>query len=773
MKSSSRKRRRIPGGRRPRTRRFDRSSERYKDLIHTIDSIVWEAEPFEPFFTFVSNQAERILGYPVMDWYRENFWEDHLYSDDRTAARRVHTENVDAKKDHAFEYRMVHALGHLVWIRDIVHVVVKKGKVVRIRGFMVDITQQKAMEAAIRETENKFRSIVEQSLVGVYIIQNNRFLYVNPRFSEIFGYTQDEIMGTMSPVDLCGQDFDDRMGRLLRGDVERMADPFRSRRKNGLEVDFEVYGSRTMYSGRPAVIGTLIDVTDRIQAIDELQESHNFNEEVIRHAEEGIVVYDRNLNYLLWNNFMERMTGLTRDEVLNKNAIELFPHLREQGIDQYLRRALAGETCQSPDFEYRIASTGRSGLAIGRYSPYRNVRGDIIGVIGVITDITQRRKMEEELLRARKIESVGLLAGGIAHDFNNILTVILGNISLSRLKAAERQDLQDALLQAEKAALRAKDLTQQLLTFSRGGRPVKKNSDVKKLIRETAEFSSMGSVCRCRVDIADDLYDAMIDEGQISQVLQNLLFNAQQAMPEGGDIVIAASNRTIPYSRTSFGLTVEPGEYLCIEVRDTGSGIDPSYIDKIFDPYFTTKEGGNGLGLATAYSIVRHHQGLIELTSRVGQGTTFFIFLPAHSVKSDRADPVRPMTPTMRGRILVMDDEPLVRDLAQSMLVSMGFEVETVESGREAIARYERHFREGHPFSAVIMDLTIPSGMGGKEAAQRLRRLDPNARLIVSSGYSHDPIMADYADFGFSAVLPKPYTVEELSRVLAEIQNPT
>lgn len=744
----------------------------YEDLIHTIDSIVWEAEPFEPYFTFVSKQAERILGYPVSDWYQANFWDDHVYPDDRETARRIHMEKVNEQRDHAFEYRMVHAQGHLVWIRDIVHIVVKKNDVVRIRGFMVDITQQKAMEAAIREAENKFRSIVEQSLVGVYIIQNDRFLYVNPRFSEIFGYDQADLMGSIGPSELGGTKFHDCMERLLCGNEEKIADRFRGRRQDGHTVDVEVYGSRTMYSGHPAVIGTLIDVTDRVQALEDLQESHNFNEEVIRNAEEGIVVYDREFRYLLWNNFMERMTGLTRDQVLHKKALELFPHLGEQGIDQYLRRALAGETCPSPDFEYRIEATGRTGLAIGHYSPYRNVRGEIIGVIGVITDITQRRKMEDELLRARKIESVGLLAGGIAHDFNNILTVILGNVSLSRMKAEGRQDIQDALQHAEKAALRAKDLTQQLLTFSRGGRPVKKIVDMKKLIRETSDFSSMGSTCRSLVSIPADLHDAMIDEGQISQVLQNLLFNAQQAMPQGGDIAVTASNKTVPFSRMSFGLRIEPGDYICIEVRDAGVGIDPSHIDKIFDPYFTTKESGNGLGLATAYSIVRNHQGLIDVTSQVGHGTTFFIFLPAHLARSERESEVRPVTPSGRGRILVMDDEPLVRDLAQSMLLSMGFEVETAESGRDAIAKYERHFREGNPFSAVIMDLTIPSGMGGKEAAQRLRRLDPKARLIVSSGYSHDPIMADYAEFGFTAVLPKPYTVEELSRVLAEIQNP-
>ncbi len=394
--------------------------------------------------------------------------------------------------------------------------------------------------------------------------------------------------------------------------------------------------------------------------------------------------------------------------------------------------------------------------------------GSFLGIRGSNLDITEQKLASEELSKIEKLESLGVVAGGIAHDFNNLLTAILGNISLAKMEADPSSNLYKRLEASEKASIRAQNLTQQLLTFAKGGSPVKRPSSLKRIILETAEFALKGSNVACRFDFDKDLWLVEVDPGQISQVLHNLILNADQAMPEGGIIKIEARNMRV--QKDSSGV-VPPGDYVVITVQDCGKGIPAELLPKIFDPYFTTKEQGSGLGLAVCFSIIRKHGGFITVDSVVGKGSSFSVYLPALQ---------KPMTiqeedddlsvDTSRGKsILIMDDDPNVLQLLTESLRYLGHETETATDGKEALAKYRQALENGRPFDAVIMDLTIPGGMGGKEALTRLLELDPRAKVIVSSGYSKDDTITNYKRYGFCASLPKPYKLEILNSVLLNV----
>jgi nitrogen-specific signal transduction histidine kinase/CheY-like chemotaxis protein len=390
-------------------------------------------------------------------------------------------------------------------------------------------------------------------------------------------------------------------------------------------------------------------------------------------------------------------------------------------------------------------------------------------VVLVFRDVTQQKKREEELLKIKKLESVGVLAGGIAHDFNNILTSILGNINLAGFHIEKDHKSHRLLQEAEKASLRAKDLTQQLLTFSKGGDPVRETASITQVITDSADFVLRGSNVKCRYAIPEDLWLVDIDTGQMSQVIQNLVINARHAMPEGGEINISGENIADITKETGLSL---PGEkYIKITVADTGGGIPEKYLGKIFDPYFSTKQEGSGLGLAVTHSIINRHDGHISVRSKSGEGATFTIYLPASAEQKSRDVKEEAQAPekTVRGTILVMDDEEMIQDMTKQVLSCFGHEVLQAKDGREAIAIFREHYHSDHPVDVIIMDLTIPGGMGGKEAIEEILKIDPDAKAIVSSGYSNDPVMANYRQHGFKATISKPFKMDQLTEIINSV----
>jgi len=382
-------------------------------------------------------------------------------------------------------------------------------------------------------------------------------------------------------------------------------------------------------------------------------------------------------------------------------------------------------------------------------------------------EIVERKRAEDELIKAQKLESLGVFAGGIAHDFNNILTSILANLSFARMQLSPSHTISKRLEECEKATVRASELTRQLLTFARGGEPVKKLIDPAPLIREAASFVLRGSTVRSIVDLPADLWCLEADAGQLSQSLHNLLINAAQAMANGGEVTVRGANESLDADNPH---RLPLGDYIRITIEDHGCGISRENLARIFDPYFTTKSQGSGLGLASVYSIVKRHGGTVGISSTLGVGSSFDIHLPASPGKRPEGAAVK-VTAELHagGRILIMDDEDFIRAIATEILQYKGYEVASCADGREAVDLYRSARQCNVPYAAVILDLTIPGGMGGKEAAALILELDPDAVLIVSSGYSNDTVIANYQNYGFSGSISKPFDADTLARELERL----
>jgi two-component system cell cycle sensor histidine kinase/response regulator CckA len=501
------------------------------------------------------------------------------------------------------------------------------------------------------------------------------------------------------------------------------------------------------------------DATEKL-----LRESERKCRFVVDHANDGILIaQDGMLRFV--NPRMAAITGFMEEELLARPFVDfLHPDDRQMVFDRHVQR-MRGEL--DPTFAYTFRLLAKDGRAV--WVETRGAVSDWNGkpaTINFLSDITERKRATEELLRSEKLRSVGVLAGGIAHDFNNILTAILANISLARTQLGTGSATADRLLEAEKASLRARELTKQLLTFSRGGAPVRRTLHLAGLIRESATLALRGSGTACEFMIAADLWPIEADEGQIGQVINNLVINASQAMAGGGTVRVAAGNTVVSGTER---LALADGKYVTIAVLDKGAGIPEEHRSRVFDPYFTTKQEGSGLGLAVCYSIVLNHGGVITVDSKPGDGSLFTVYLPA----TDRAVVMQPETgPELvagSGRVLVMDDEEMVRSVAGEIIRALGYEVVTARDGREAVELYRRSMQEGRPFDVLIVDLTIPGGMGGRDAIRELIAIDPNVRAIVSSGYHDDPIMANYREYGFRDVIAKPYDAATLSKALARI----
>lgn len=485
---------------------------------------------------------------------------------------------------------------------------------------------------------------------------------------------------------------------------------------------------------------------------------------------DGVISTDIEGNVVLMNKVAEELTGWAQQEMAGRPLPEIFRTIGatnpRKGSNPLQGVSASGVGGVVTDNALLRSRNGAEYSVSSSYAPIMAKDGNIIGGVSVFRDNTERRKIEEKLLNAQKLESIGVLAGGIAHDFNNLFSAIIGNISMAR----EKRDYSsfERLEEIEEACRRAAGLTQQLLTFSKGGSPVRKTTPIVDLIRQSAIFVTRGSNVRCEFHFAGDLWPVYADEGQLNQVINNLVINARQAMPDGGIVRISAEN--VPAGATSDG-AVSAGNSVKVSVRDAGPGIPPEDVSKIFDPYFTTKEHGSGLGLATIYSIVTRHGGKIDVETRVGLGTTFHVYLPVSDKLLEDAVPSAAITSDGKGKILVMDDEESIRHVAGEMLAYLGHEATCAKDGAEAIELYKMSVSRGEPFDVVIMDLTVPGGMGGKEAMGILKRIDPGIVAIVSSGYSNDPVMAEPGKFGFSGVVAKPYTINTLSNAVHGVMD--
>jgi PAS domain S-box-containing protein len=506
---------------------------------------------------------------------------------------------------------------------------------------------------------------------------------------------------------------------------------------------------------------------DRHNSVQEaLRESEAKYRQIVDIAPAGIYEVDLTTGkFISVNDLMCEYMGYTKEEFL---GLEYWDVLTEQSLKKAIERydkIRKGESVPDiAEFEL-IGKNGRElCILINTKIEYEN--GQPVKTTTICHDITEKKKLEQELLKAQKLESLGVLAGGIAHDFNNFLSGIMGNISLAKLEADQGEDIFEALDEALRVTSRASALTRQLLVFSKGGAPVKKTASISEVLRDSTVFALRGSKVKCEFNITEGLWPVSVDLGQFSQVIHNLALNAIQAMPQGGTIRLHARNATL---EALSGLPLEAGRYVKISLQDEGLGIPLEHLAKIFDPYFTTKHKGSGLGLSMTYTTINAHDGHIAVDSEMGKGTTFRIYMPASHEELVESEDREARLKKGAGKILVMDDDEAIRKVTEKILMELGYEVSCASDGAETIALYQDAARSGRPFDALIMDLTIPGGMGGKEAIQQLLSIDPQVTAIVSSGYSNDPIMSDFKKFGFRGVATKPYSIEKLSWVLHDI----
>jgi PAS domain S-box-containing protein len=488
---------------------------------------------------------------------------------------------------------------------------------------------------------------------------------------------------------------------------------------------------------------------------------------------DGVITTDTQGHVALLNKAAEHLTGWHQAEAIGQPLAAVFQILDER------TRSPQGSPVEEALHTNRVVSRTNHAILIARdrterivaesAAPIHDTDGKVIGAVLVFRDVTERRKIEEELIKADKLESIGVLAGGIAHDFNNILTAIIGNISLAKMYASAEDKVYTRLVNAEKAALQAQNLTQQLLTFSKGGSLVRRPASIGDLIRDCIDFSLRGSNVKCEFSLEEDVWPVEIDEGQMSQVINNLIINADQAMPDGGMIEVRAENITVDEGNRERFLPLENGRYVRISVKDHGIGIPEEHIQKIFDPYFTTKQKGSGLGLFTCYSIVKKHEGHLAVESHQGVGTTFYVYIPASQRRVQKAEDKKDVHHSGRGKILIMEDDETIRDVTGEMLSHFGYEVAFARDGNEALDLYAKARDTAAPFDVIIMDLTIPGGMGAKETIAKALQIDPQVKAIVASGYANDPLMTEFAQYGFRDRIVKPYKAGELHEILRRV----
>jgi two-component system, cell cycle sensor histidine kinase and response regulator CckA len=640
-----------------------------------------------------------------------------------------------------------------------------------ILGFFImveDITERKQREKQIRDGERFLSNIFSSIQDGISILDRNlNILRVNRTMERWYAHAaplagkrcHEAYHARNDPCEVCPSRKTIRTGEAAKEIVPKRGPGGET--VGWLELySFPLFDEST--GELEGVIEYVRDVTERKAAEDRSREGQ---ERYVRAEKIGRMGHwdgDFQEGTSVWSEELYRIFGVDPEKVspVYGEFLRLVHPEDREAVKQKVRNALSrGESLEQ---EYRIVRPDGKVRFIHSLSEFHlDEGGRPLKSFGTIMDITDRKQLEMQIAKAQQLESLGILAGGIAHDFNNILTPILANISIARTYGDLREEIADLLADAEKAALRARNLTQQLLTFSKGGAPVKRVVSMAGLLRDETRFGLSGSNVRSVFSIDEDLWPVEVDEGQIGQVIHNMVINADQAMPEGGTLTVRAENVSVGPDNP---VPLKEGRYICVSIIDQGIGIPGNHLPKIFDPFYSTKERGSGLGLTTSYAIVHRHGGTIQVESEAGVGTSFHVYLPATDQDPPRPDRAGAGPPMGHGRILLVDDEEAVRKSGGEILKRLGYEVEFAGEGAEAVRMYDEAQRGNRPFDLVIMDLTIAGGMGGSDAAKQIRDIHPQSRVILSSGYSEDRALTQHREHGFCGVLAKPYNVEALAR---------
>jgi len=649
-----------------------------------------------------------------------------------------------------------------------------------------DLSAIKKVEAEKIRSEKYASAIFKQSPLSMNLIDETGLTVdVNDAWEKLWGIYKNEVIGLFNPLQdkySIESGWAEYCKKALKGEVvfvdEKEFDPALANKKGRKRViSAIIFPIKNENDEVKQVVVAHQDVTEIVESRINLEAEREKLSVTLRSIGDGVITTDNHGNIDFLNKTAEKLTGWTVDEAKGKHIKEVF-HILDETTKEVLQDPVSRvmETGGVVELQENTTLVSQCGMLfrIGdSAAPITNKESKTIGVVIVFRDITEKIRNENELEKVKKLESLGILAGGIAHDFNNLLSGVMGNITVAKKMSDSDSKIFSCLSKADNALDNAVDLTRRLLTFAKGGEPVRKMMDIGKLVKESAEFALHGSNLKLKSLMNNNLKKVYVDSGQVSQVVSNLIINAVQASHDSGFIIIKGENfNNIPQKK----IELLPGNYVKITIKDQGEGISPTNLKKIFDPYFTTKQKGTGLGLASVYSIMQKHDGLVEVTSVVKEGTEFVLYFSVGNgeeviVAETEVEIEKEHTELNRLNVLLMDDDVIVQEMAVSLFEVLGHDIEIAIDGEDAIKKYVRAKNKNKLFDVVIMDLTIPGGMGGKDAVKKLLEIDPFAKAIVSSGYSNDPVMANYKKYGFSACLNKPYRLTEMKEILIKVSS--
>ncbi|HOE20923.1 MAG TPA: PAS domain S-box protein, partial [Spirochaetota bacterium] len=627
-------------------------------------------------------------------------------------------------------------------------------------------------EQALAESEEKFRSLANSTPIAILLYQDDKLVYANPAAVNFTGCSVDEFLN-MNFWDIVHPDDKQivkERGSKRQTNVDTVDSyEFRIVLKNGRIKWVYLTGVSIIYKGRPAGMISILDITERKRAEESLIEEKEKLRITLQSIGDGVIATDTNGRIVVINEVAQQLTGYTQEEAQGKTLSEIFVIVHElsgKPLDNPVEKVLQTQQIyELSNHTMLIAKNGKRHIIADSAAPIKDTAGRILGVVLVFRDMTEKIRLIEAVQRTQRLESLGQLAAGLAHDFNNILEGVMGYIGLASTYIKDN-NVSELLAEALKSVQRAKGLTGQLLTFAKGGAPIKKVQSVIPLLKDTVKFALSGSNVKAEFNCDEDLFNVEFDYNQIAQVIENIVINSVHAMPMGGIITVGVHN--VKFEMNEHPL-LPAGKYIKIVIADKGIGIPKEILPKIFDPFFTTKSKGHGLGLATGYSIIARHNGTIEVDSIQGKGTTFYIYLPATQQKVEMEEKNQTSEKKLTGgKILVLDDDEMMQKLMISFLEHLGFEAMAVEDGQSAVDLFLHEKEKGVPFHALIFDLTVKGGMGGTEAVQLIRQHDTDVPAFVMSGYHDDPVLANPEEYGFNDGLTKPFTIEELQHLLAK-----
>jgi len=745
------------------------SEEKYRNIVERANEGIGIIQDYV--FKYANNSLAKIFDHNKSDLIGFKFSE-FIAPEEKEKFKNIYKKRMQGEKVKSiYESSIVSNNGHKKIVEINAGIFQYEGKNADLI-FIRDVTERKQIDQALIESERKYRALQNNIPLGLYRSNpEGRFISANPATIRLFGYESYEELEKVSIVDIYAHK-NDRVwlleslnkNRTLEGaEVELL-------RKDGTTFWASI-SSTTVYDENENPIyydGIIYDISEKKYAEEALKESEEKFRLISEQSLMAIAILQNGLTKYFNQAFCE-LSGYSQEEIKNWQPNEYLKTVHPEDLRMVLKKGreiLTAPRAVANRFTFRGITKNGKIKFVDNYSKIIQFEGKPSLLMSLI-DISEQKFMEDEIQKTQKLESTGLLAGGIAHDFNNRLSVILGNAQLARMNIEKKDKVENYLYNIESSAAQATSLTQQLLTFSKGGKPIKSICSIQEIIQEAISLSLSGSSVSSTNHFAEKLWNVLVDKGQITQVINNLLINAEQAMPVGGNVDIFVENYF--FRKNDSPNYLQKGIYIKITIQDYGVGIPQKIIGKIFDPYFTTKQKGSGLGLSVAYSIIENHNGYIRAESEFGKGTKFFIYLPATRSELKGKVTVNDNSGFGSGKILVMDDEEFVLDMVCDLLKRTGFNALKAKDGHEAIQYYSEAQKNREPFNAVIMDLTIPGGMGGKDTITELKKIDPNVKAIVSSGYSNDPIMSNFKDYGFAGVIAKPYKLNKLHEVLHQV----